>query len=270
MRKLVIGLALASTAIATPSFARDDAWYIEGGFGAMIVEDSKFDIAGLNNAASLDSHYGYDGGVSIGYDFGAFRLETEGSFRRAESDEYSTAVGTFRDRGHASALSAMINGLLDFGADDGIQGFVGGGVGVARVNYRSGLRDLGTTPFNDSDTGFAWQALAGVRAPITNNIDLGLKYRFFNADNVKFTGSAGAPIETRFRSHSLLGTIGYNFGGAEPVAPPAPPPPPPPPAPPPPPPAPVCNKGPYIVFFDWDKSDITPEAATILDSAVSA
>jgi outer membrane protein OmpA-like peptidoglycan-associated protein len=32
----------------------------------------------------------------------------------------------------------------------------------------------------------------------------------------------------------------------------------------------VCNKGPYIVFFDWDKSDITPEAATILDSAVTA
>jgi outer membrane protein OmpA-like peptidoglycan-associated protein len=32
----------------------------------------------------------------------------------------------------------------------------------------------------------------------------------------------------------------------------------------------VCNKGPYIVFFDWDKSDITPEAATILDSAISA
>jgi len=31
-----------------------------------------------------------------------------------------------------------------------------------------------------------------------------------------------------------------------------------------------CNKGPYIVFFDWDKSDITPEAATILDNAVGA
>jgi outer membrane protein OmpA-like peptidoglycan-associated protein len=37
----------------------------------------------------------------------------------------------------------------------------------------------------------------------------------------------------------------------------------------PPPPA-VCNKGPYIVFFDWDKSDVTPDAATILDSAVAA
>ncbi|MBT8427610.1 MAG: OmpA family protein, partial [Erythrobacter sp.] len=28
--------------------------------------------------------------------------------------------------------------------------------------------------------------------------------------------------------------------------------------------------GPYIVFFNWDESDITPEAATILDNAVSA
>jgi len=31
-----------------------------------------------------------------------------------------------------------------------------------------------------------------------------------------------------------------------------------------------CNTGPYIVFFDFDKSDITAEAATILNSAVTA
>jgi outer membrane protein OmpA-like peptidoglycan-associated protein len=31
----------------------------------------------------------------------------------------------------------------------------------------------------------------------------------------------------------------------------------------------VCTPGPYIVFFDWDKSDITPEAAGILDNAIS-
>ena len=40
-------------------------------------------------------------------------------------------------------------------------------------------------------------------------------------------------------------------------------------APPPPPPPPVCTPGPYIVFFEWDKSDITAEASGILDSAVS-
>ena len=32
----------------------------------------------------------------------------------------------------------------------------------------------------------------------------------------------------------------------------------------------MCNKGPYIVFFDWNKSDISPEAANILDSAIQA
>jgi len=32
----------------------------------------------------------------------------------------------------------------------------------------------------------------------------------------------------------------------------------------------ACNTGPYIVFFDFDKSNITAEAARILDSAASA
>ena len=31
-----------------------------------------------------------------------------------------------------------------------------------------------------------------------------------------------------------------------------------------------CNTGPYIVFFNWDESTITPEAASILDNAATA
>ena len=69
-------------------------------------------------------------------------------------------------------------------------------------------------------------------------------------------------------------TLGYKFRDDGAAAMPPPPPPPPPPAPavvaPPPVAQAVCNKGPYIVFFDWDKSDITPEASGILDSAVTA
>ncbi|WP_298669091.1 OmpA family protein, partial [uncultured Sphingomonas sp.] len=37
----------------------------------------------------------------------------------------------------------------------------------------------------------------------------------------------------------------------------------------PPPPEVVCSPGPFIVFFEWDKSDVTPEAASILDNAVT-
>ncbi|WP_155644863.1 OmpA family protein, partial [Erythrobacter donghaensis] len=40
--------------------------------------------------------------------------------------------------------------------------------------------------------------------------------------------------------------------------------------PPPPPPQVQCNTGPYIVFFDFDRSDISAEAASILNNAASA
>ena len=32
----------------------------------------------------------------------------------------------------------------------------------------------------------------------------------------------------------------------------------------------MCEQGPYIVFFDWDEADVSPEAATVLNSAITA
>jgi hypothetical protein len=60
MRKLAIGLVLASTALASPALARDDQWYVGVDGGAMIVEDLALDIGTLNNAASVDTKNGYD------------------------------------------------------------------------------------------------------------------------------------------------------------------------------------------------------------------
>ncbi|MGB5020451.1 OmpA family protein, partial [Sphingorhabdus sp.] len=89
----------------------------------------------------------------------------------------------------------------------------------------------------------------------------------------------GRDVSSRLRTHSLLGSLIYNFGGAPeptPVEPTPPPPPyvapPPPPYVPPAPPAPPvvqCNTGPYIVFFDWDKSNLTGEATGVLDNAAA-
>jgi OmpA-OmpF porin, OOP family len=287
MRKLAIAMALASTAIASPALARDDSWYVGLEGGAMIVEDINFNLtrAGAPGTATVDHDYGYDVDGIVGYDFGVFRLEAEVGYKRAVVENYEggglsvqTGGGTlspgirYPAGGSTSALSFMLNGLLDFGDETGISGFVGGGAGVARVKF-SDYRLNNTTAviLDDSDTRFAWQGIAGVRAPLTDNIDVGLKYRFFNVSRLRTVGVTGDDFRGRFRSHSLLGSVIFNFGA--PPAPPPPPPPPPPadvPPPPPPPPAVVCTPGPYIVFFEWDKSDITPEAASILDNAVSA
>ncbi|MGI4732479.1 MAG: OmpA family protein [Janthinobacterium lividum] len=289
MRKLAVILALASTALASPALARDKAWYVGAEGGAMIVEDIHYDIGTVRSAATVDHKYGYDVDGVVGYDFGPFRVETEVGYKRAFVDAYRSgstttpfytasgqlatgAAGSYTAAGgRTSALSFMVNGLLDFGADDEIQGFVGGGVGVARVQERLGLNTYGDF-LRDTDTVFAYQGLAGVRAPLTQHVDVSLKYRFFTADNARLVDITNRGYDGRFRSHSILGGLTYNFG--EPAAPPPPPPPPPPveaPAPiqAPPPPAPVCSPGPYIVFFEWDKSDITPEASSILDNAVS-
>ncbi|WP_375397129.1 OmpA family protein [uncultured Sphingomonas sp.] len=287
MRKLAMTVALASTALATPALAKDKAWYVGVEGGSMIVEDIRYDIGALPKAATVDNDYGYDVDGVIGYDFGVFRIETEVGYRSAQVDGYRsttttpafTAAGALVNRpagsfgnipGRNSALSFMLNGLLDFGDDDGVQGFVGGGVGAARVkasNYTLANRAF----LDDTDTVFAYQAIAGVRAPLTKTIDVSLKYRFFSADKVKLIDVTGRQFEGRFRSHSILGGVIFNFGAPEPAPEPvAPTPPPPtPPAPEPIAPVVVCAPGPFIVFFEWDKSDITPEAASILDNAVT-
>ena len=108
---------------------------------------------------------------------------------------------------------------------------------------------------------------------VWGEVGLGFTHNF----NSRFSVFGEGGYETAFSNsgdnYTLKGRLGVRValgGTSEPadVAVPAAPI-----APPPPPPAPqqvVCSKGPYIVFFDWDKATITPEAATVLDSAVTA
>jgi len=287
MRKLAIVAVLASTAMASPALARDDSWYIGVEGGPQIVERLNLDIARVGGQATARQRAGYDVDGIIGHDFGVVRVEAEVGYRESDLKGYNSLVtvpldtpvrfapaGNYRNpAGKTSALSFMLNGLIDFGDDDGVQGFVGGGVGVARVklsgysiNPRGGFLD-------DSDTGFAYQGIAGVRAPLTDHIDVGLKYRFFNADKVDLVNRVGNAVRTRYRSHSILGSFIYNFGSPAPVVEAPTPAPQPMPAPDPTP-VPevtkVCTPGPYIVFFDFDRSEITAEASSILDNAITA
>jgi opacity protein-like surface antigen len=101
--------------------------------------------------------------------------KAEVGFRRAWTDQCSmyTYWCTAARAATFVRLSFMLNGCWISDPDDGLQGFVGGGAGVARTHLYSLTTD-------DSDTGFAWQALAGVRMPLSSHLDAELKYRFFN------------------------------------------------------------------------------------------
>lgn len=290
MRKFAVALALATTALAGPAFARDGAWYVGVEGGGMIVENIQYDIfpttgGVLNNAAEVNHKVGYDVDAIVGYDLGPTRIEFELGYKKADISTITTAglnatnalpggvIGRFTGAdGDTSALSFMLNSMFDFGGvDSPWAGAIGAGIGVARVKASNNALTGAAADFaDDSDTGVAYQVVAGVRRAITENVDLGLKYRFFNVEQVDLVFNDGREASGRFRSHSLLASLIYNFGAPEVVAAPPPPPPAPaePPAPPPPPPPPPAP-GPFIVFFDWDKSDITPEAASILDNVAA-
>src|SRR5687768_15595555 len=205
MRKLAIMAALASTALATPAVARDNSWYVGVEGGVMLVEDTDFDvfaddgedILDLDNGVKINHGTGLDVDLIAGYDFGGFRVEGELGWKRAGLDDAFVNGDIIDDvdvvlpvDGNVRVLSAMVNGMLDFGDDDGWGGFIGGGVGLARVKY-SFEDDATDIDVSESDGGFAWQVIAGVRKAISANMDVGLKYRFFNVPNVEYGDDFG-------------------------------------------------------------------------------
>ncbi|MEO7365248.1 MAG: outer membrane beta-barrel protein [Sphingomicrobium sp.] len=275
--RLYLLAAVAAAAIATPAVAKDNAGYVglEGGIlfpksqhmnGTVDFTNPLVTDIATGRFSRVKFKKGYDVDLIAGYDFGMFRLEAEAGYKRAKAKSisvdsafltaFNTRAGTaftsddFDVSGRASVLSLMGNALLDFG-DTGFGAYVGGGFGRARVKE-----------FGGSDSAWAYQGIAGVRTAISENIDLGLKYRYFRTGRLNFDdtftfagigngsgGTAAFDARNRFSSHSLLLSLIYNF------APPPPPPPPPPvmvetPPPPPPPATQTCADGSVILATD--------------------
>jgi len=272
MRKYLLTAAAAAAFVATPAFADGPYVGIEGG----IMFPEKQDVFGTvvftnpgtpgpvnyarTKVGQLDYSTGIDADIIGGYDLGMFRIEGELGYKRASIKDavtfdngFVTAINTgagttyttnatltdFDLENHTDVYSAMINGLIDFGGN-GFGAYAGGGVGYADVHQ-----------FGDSQGKFAWQLIAGAYVPVSSNVNIGLKYRYFQTDNLDFSNTyafaAGNGICTgftcspgtvtfdtnrHFSSHSLLASLVFNFGAPAVVeaAPPPPPPPPPPPA----------------------------------------
>jgi OmpA-OmpF porin, OOP family len=243
MKKLAITAAALAVGCATPALAQDVGPYLGMEFGVMIPEDTKVgDAPDGDYDFWLPMHTGWDGGIYAGYDFGMFRLEAEFAAKHANNDvediaEVNGLASYELIGGDQRVLSAMANAYVDFGDPAGVNFFVGGGVGVAW--HRAELVDadnfVGTVggnqifvdaPIRDTDSAFAWQLMAGVRYPVASWVDLGLKYRYFNAGRFNFDNDLSG-ASARFVSHSVLATLEFKFCREEELPPPPPPPPPP-------------------------------------------
>jgi len=252
--------------------------------------------------SSLKGSTGFAGVVSVGWGFGnGLRAEIEGNYRDNHNNGFTNPnnnntnlVGIAVGAGtNEQKFGGMVNVLYDFnGLTPWFVPYLGAGVGYIGINEKwhfnnnvtapAGLLFAGSPAFvpgavrasgNSTEGSFAYQAIVGAAFPlpqIAPGLAFTTEYRFLGTTGHRtYTGNAvalttattGFTSPAAFRAdsnynHSVLLGLRYNFGVAPPPPPPAP--------------AVVPAQQParsYLVFFDWDKYNLTDRARQIIREA---
>jgi OOP family OmpA-OmpF porin len=247
---------------------------------------------------------GFNVGARGGYQWGPWRGELEYSYRNNEASsatlpQFGFTTSGAHSSGQVTTNSVMANGIYDFGTWGWnwwvpITPHIGGGIGGVHVNDSFSINSFtlgrpigppinpssplsvapqtfGGTLVQGSGWRFGYQAIAGLRFEFSPVVALDIDYRYLGTTDQTLNNTArfpfpngsggtnccaGTHFTSSYHTQNIVASITMKFG-----APPAPPPPLPP-APPPPPPQKV-----FLVFFDWDKYNITPEGERIIELA---
>ena len=283
LRTLLLGSA-ALFVLAGTAQAGDDkngccglrGTYISVEAGASLVggerffEDFIFPSSNFNYTEyRLQFETGWAFLASVGYAFdNHWRVELEGGYRHNGFEQlYGSSSSHLASGGKLDEWTVMANVLYDIQLSKRWSLSVGAGIGGDYADF-----DVDFIHFSRSDWTLAYQGLAGINYQIGDQTQLFLNYRYMNVDRPEYDmGIDGFP-GGKHRVHFLGDlekqalTLGLRFDlyGCE-----APPPPPPPEAPPPVPP-PQSHPKQFIVFFGFNKFNLTAEAQRVIEEAASA
>jgi opacity protein-like surface antigen len=186
MRKIIWATLIGSSLVAFTFNAAQAAdlkpgegFYISSSFGAVLPHD--LGHYGTVYYRPEKSEVGYYIGEAMGYDFGAIRIEKELSWRTTKFDYDHLFAETTKDRSRVdvSVLSLMANAWYDIDTGTRFTPYIGGGAGVAQVTAIATNTQPDIKGSTDIVTGFAYQVGAGVDYSLTENIIVGLGYRYF-------------------------------------------------------------------------------------------
>jgi len=280
-KSLVLLMAASALMNASFAYAEEEGFYFAVGGGLNHVSDDRVKSSGtVNNSIEYNNGYAAQGAIGYKYTNG-LRSEVELSYRKNDVDDIAGA----RTSGHNDVTSAMVNVLYDFDITDSFDTYVGAGAGVAHVDYDR-VRTAAGTQLDDSDTTPAVQLIAGASYPIADATEAFVDYKYFHATNPDFTNPAGANTKTDYDASTVVVGLKFNLYDNEPSHPPVVQP------------KPRLTPAPvqkavqdpiiesrveepvnrpaaapvsrtYIVFFDFDKFDVTNEALSILKQAAA-
>jgi OmpA-OmpF porin, OOP family len=203
---------------------------------------------------------GFNAGFRGGYEWGPWRFEEEYSYRQ-NNTQGLTATGFTGNRvsGNRHSNSIMTNVLYDFTVGRPITPHLGFGIGAVEVFDGLKVPGIGQL-FNNSTWQFGYQGIAGIRYNLNPNLTLDLDYRYLAATQPTFRiPNTNLHYRSGYSTNNFVASLTYRF------------------APPPPPepvavaaPAPAATAQVFLVFFDWDRADITPAGMDIVQQAANA
>lgn len=221
-------IAAAAALFATPAMAQP---YVTAGAGLSVAEDPCLQMKTNRICVNLDN--GYTGMAGVGYDFGPVRIEAEGVFARSTVAEVFDAKQSYNyPQGSQSRQSAMVNALVDIPLSRAVTLYGGGGAGISLMQMRAtkpnseckepiAVRIVHDDPnkrqgatggtCNDQgdgkETGFTWQAIAGLDFKIGKGWSIGPQARYVAATGIHTAGKSLRTRETRFRSDETYRSI---------------------------------------------------------------
>jgi OmpA-OmpF porin, OOP family len=265
-KRILFGSAMALACALPASAGHFKGWYIglEGGANWNGDNDAAFATTLLApGPAPIEFDQGWAVLATTGYGFhnSNWRIEGEFGYRNNDIDTVGGVVG--RTGGELSSMTLMANVLYDIPVTERLTFSLGAGAGVEHSTFDDGLID------QDEDYNFAYQGIAGLSYAVSPRLDLTMNYRYLRTDEADYQGAHLA--HTDFYSldegekHTVTIGLRYDLQPDEAPrveAPPAPPPPPMAEAP--------AEPRQFLVFFGFNKSNLTTEAETVIRQAADA
>ncbi|MGH6874292.1 MAG: outer membrane protein [Aestuariivirgaceae bacterium] len=197
-------------------------WYVSVFGGWSLPDDIDVAFLGSSNRsyeASIDIEDGFMASLAVGARFNDWLradVELSGHWHDVDSEaviETSGSPTTLSQEGEVDALFVLANLWVDVPVGEVIRPYIGGGVGIGRLDVDINTTGGGDSIIDDSDWGFAYQLGAGIAFDVTPNmvIDVGYRFKAINAelkveDDYFFSST---DTDADYRSHNVL--LGLRF-----------------------------------------------------------
>ncbi len=242
MKKRLMAATVA-IALALPA-AANAQWFTPGpsnpGFYIGAEGGANWILQNSSNSYST----GYAVGGKVGYDFVGPRVELEGLYRNNNGSGVTPFGNGFAFvNGQINQISILANVLYDFLPGATITPYIGAGAGIAFVDPSLSAG----SGCNMCSTQFAYQGILGLAYNLDQNFRISVDGRYYGT-------TSGGMTYTNQNITAML-SVSYKFSAPEAA---------------PPPPSPQPQAASFMVFFDWDRSNLSAQALATIKQAADA